>query len=75
MAEHFANEVAVESELLPDSGLRWDHPRLRETAMNCFKQGWGNQETCKVTGLPGSVVSKYRAEYERGQKEHAKLLK
>jgi hypothetical protein len=64
-----ANEVSVDSHILPDSGLRADHERLRETAMNCFRMGWGNEQTCRVTGLVASIVSKYRHEYDKERKD------
>ena len=65
----YPNEVTQVDIPIPDSGLRVDHPRLREAAFNCYKLGWGNEEVARVTGLPGSFVAKYRHEYEKERKE------
>lgn len=59
----FAREVMVESPTIDQDGLRVDHPRLREYMKNGFKLGWGNEQICKVTGLPASVVSNARHKY------------
>lgn len=74
MAEHFAKAVEVkEGDPLPDSGLRWDHPRLKEYAFNGFAKGWGNEQVCRITGLLPEIVTRYRSEYQKQQLEEKKL--
>lgn len=60
----FANQVAVESPTIQD-GLRVDHPRLKEYALNMVRQGKKNEDIIKVTGLPQEVVDKYRHQFEK----------
>ncbi len=49
-------------------GVRVDHPVLLEYMRNGFKLGWGNEQVCRVTGLPISVVSEHRNRYEKEKK-------
>jgi hypothetical protein len=64
MADHFANQIAVESPTIQD-GLRVDHPDLKAYIVNGVKLGWGNERICKVIGAPPELVSKIRSHYEK----------
>ena len=43
-----------------EQGLRMNHPDLEVYVRNGIKLGWGNEQICKVVGVPASFVDKVR---------------
>ena len=68
MSEHYALGVQVYSHTL-QSGVRVDHPKLREYAWNAMKSGKNNEYVVTITGLPVSVVSNIRSKFEKEKRK------
>jgi len=41
-------------------GVRVNHPTIVTYIRNGIKQGWGNEQICKVVGCPQEIVEKER---------------
>ena len=65
MGEAFANQIEVES---PEhGGVRVDHPRLMEYIKSGLKQGWSNEHICQGVGWGPEMITKARAQGEKGK--------
>jgi hypothetical protein len=71
MSVNYAREIEVESHSHFDS-VRVDDPTLKAYVMNVFKAGRSNEHAVRITGLPVSVVSKYRNEFDKEKRNKDK---
>jgi hypothetical protein len=46
-------------------GVRVDNPTILTYIRNGIKQGWNNEQICKVVGCPQEIVDKERAKLKK----------
>ncbi len=51
-------------------GVRVDHPSIVSSIRNLIAQGYGQEQICKLIGMPGEVVDRERRRLKAQQQEN-----
>ncbi len=57
------------------NGVRVDHPSIVTSIRNLIAKGYGQEQICKLIGMPGEVVDRERRKVKSLQQENQKWSK